>query len=134
MMYFLIILFFGSLSGIVFMVGKKFLMLQGGQTLSRREAFFEAPHLEEWKQTAIKNIKRHGYVGLVATIRTYFRFANFLKNKYQETKNKIKEIHIKRQRNMHPEKKEVSSFLKMVSEYKNKIRKIKERVKEEENL
>ena len=133
-MYFLIILFFGSLLGIAFMIGRKLIMLQNGQTLNEGEILFDPLYLEKWKQVTVKNTKKHGYTSLVVIIRFYFRSINFFENKYQEVKNKIKEIHQKRQKRIHGGKKEVNSFLKMVSEYKNKIRKIKEKVKEEENL
>ncbi|MFA5778177.1 MAG: hypothetical protein WC870_01665 [Candidatus Paceibacterota bacterium] len=131
-MYFLLILFFGSLLGIIFMIGRKLLMLQGGQVLAREEISFKTPHLEEWRHQAIKEIKKHGYAGLVATIRLYMRSSNVFKNKYQEIKVKVKDLHSKKL-NIE-EKREVSKFLKKISEYKNKIRKIKQKVKEEENL
>lgn len=134
MMYFLLILFFGSLLGITFMIGKKLLMLQNGQILQREEDLFKIQHLEEFKRLTIKNVKKHGYPILVTTIRYYVRSSNLLRNKYQEVKNKIKNIHIKKQKDGSLEKREASNFLKMVSEYKNKIRKIKQKVKEEENL
>jgi len=133
-MYFLLILFFGSLFGITFMIGRKLMMLQNGQVLHREEDFLKIQHLEELKHLTIKNIKKHGYVGLVAIIRFYVQSSNFFKNKYEETKKKIKNIHIRKQNDGSLGKREVSNFLKMILEYKNKIRKIKEKVKEEENL
>jgi len=133
-MYFLLILFFGSLLGITFMIGKKLLMLQNGQIIYKdsTETFLKAQYLEELKHSAIKTIKKHSYIGLVTTIRFYFHSKNFFKNKYQEVKIKIKNIRRKNQDEN--EKKEVSKFLKMISEYKQKIREIKHKIKEEENL
>lgn len=136
MMYFLLILFFGSLIGITFMIGKKLMLIRNGQVFKIHDniTFLETPFLEKIKHVTIKNTKKHGYFLLVATIRLYFKITNFLKNKYQETKTKIKEIHLRRQKPLPGEKKEVNSFLKMVIEYKHKIRKIKQQVKDEENL
>lgn len=136
MIYFLLILFFGSLAGITFMIGRKFMLIQDGQilNLNKEDVFLKTQYIENLKHATIKNTKKHGYVLLVALIRIYFRSANFLKNKYHELKNKIKEVRQKRRNHLQEEKRGASSFLKMVSEYKNKIRKIKEQVKEEENL
>ena len=131
-MYFLLTLFFISLLGITFMIGRKLVMLQNGQVQNKEETILKAPYLEEWKHLTIKNIKKHGYIGLVATIRFYIRSSNFLKNKYQEVKIKIKNIRSKNSNGNSPEKREVSKFLKMISEYKHKIRKIKHKIKEEE--
>lgn len=131
-MYFLLILFFGSLLGVTFMIGRKLLELQSGQITYEEnvEAFLKAQYLEELKQGAVKTIKKQGYNTLVTTIRLYFRSINLLKNKYQEIKNKIDNL---RSRNLNEEeKKEVSKFLKMISEYKQKIRAIKHKIKEEE--
>lgn len=131
-MYFLLILFFASLFGITFMIGRKLLVLQDVRGETYEEIFLEIPYIEEWKHLTIRGVKRHSYNGLVAIIRFYVRSSNFIKNKYEkilmEIENKRKEHIIKRG------KKEVSRFLKTVSEYKHKIREIKERVKKEENL
>jgi hypothetical protein len=48
-------------------------------------------------------------------------------------KIKVKEILTKRSKNK-VEKTEPNKFLKMISEYKHKIKKIKHQIKEEENL
>jgi hypothetical protein len=131
MMYFLLILFFGSLLGIIFMIGRKLVMLQNDYVVQREEIMFEVPFLKKAKHITIKNIKKHSYIGLVATIRFYIRSTNFLKNKYQEVKTKIKSRN--KEGIIDSEKKEISKFLKMISEYKHKIREIKHKIKEEEN-
>ena len=133
-MYFLLILFFTSLLGITFMVERKLVMLKNGVLLHREETFFKAPYLEEWKHLTSKNVKRHGYTVLVATIRFYVRFSNLLKNKYQEIKIKIKNIRSRKSNSNLSGKQEISKFLKIISEYKYKIREIKHKIKEEENL
>jgi hypothetical protein len=112
------------------MIGRKLVMLPNGQVLERDEAFLKISSLEELKHITIKNIKKHGYTGLVATIRFYIRGTNLLKNKYQEVKIKIKNISGKKL--SEDETREVNGFLKMISEYKHKIRKIKHKIKEEE--
>ena len=133
-MYYLLILFFASLLGIIFMIGRKLMMMQNGVVLQKEETFLETQYLEKLRSVTIKNIKKHSYAGLVGAVRFYVRFSNFLKNKYQEAKTKIKNMSKEKPENDSPEKKEVSKFLKMISEYKNKIREIKHKIKEEENL
>lgn len=129
-MYFLLALFFISLSGIAFMIGRKMLVLQDAQIEQGEEIFLEVPYIEEWKHLTVKGAKRHSYLALVATIRLYVRSSNFIKDKYEkiltEIENKRKEHIVKRG------KKEVSRFLKTVSDYKRKVREIKHRVAEEE--
>ena len=136
MTYFLLALFLGSLAGIIFMVWKKLIMVQEGQVLvpNKAEFFLNTEYLKEFKRTAIKNTKKQGYLLLVEIIRSYFRSVNFLKNKYSELKNKIKELCQRRQKNTHGEKRKENSFLKVISEYKDKIKKIKEQVEKEENI
>jgi len=130
-MYFLLTLFFISLLGIIIMIGRKLVLLKNGQILRKEETILKVSYLEEWKHLTIKNIKKHGYAGLVATVRFYVRSSNLLKNKYQEAKIKIKNIRAKNLNSDSGEKKE-NKFLKMISEYKHKIREIKHRIKEEE--
>jgi hypothetical protein len=114
------------------MIGRKLLMLQNGQIFEEEEIVLKTPFLEEWKYLTIKNIKKYHHAGLVATIRFYVRSSNFLKNKYQTVKIKVKNMRGKKPNG--DEKKEVNKFLKMISEYKHKIREIKHKIKEEENL
>ena len=84
-MYFLLILFFGSLLGIIFMIGKKLFLLKNEQESQKKEIIFKTSYLEEWKHLIVQNIKKHGYLGLVATIRFYVQSTNLLKNKYYST-------------------------------------------------
>ena len=138
MMYFLLILFFGSLFGITFMIGRKLLMLQNGQISYRdsAETFLKAQYFEELKHSAIKTIKKHRYTGLVTIVRVYLRSSNFIKDKYEKVKIKIINLFYKKtdSNNKIKEKQEVPKFLRIISEYKNKIREIKHKIKEEENL
>jgi hypothetical protein len=119
------------------MIGKKLLLIQDGQITYKDNAdtFLKAQYLEEVKHAAIINIKKHSYNGLVNAIRMYVRSSNFAKNKIEEIKLKMKEKlskHGSSQNSVLPEKQEVSKFLKMISEYKQKIRTIKRKIKEEE--
>ncbi len=131
-MYILFILFFTSLASIVFMVGRKITILEHEKVLENQEVLFEVPYLKEVKHITITNMKKHGHAGLVATVRFYLKSTNFLKNKYQEVKIKIKSIS---QKNLiNGERKEISKFLKIMADYKHKIREIKHKIRKEENL
>lgn len=129
-MYFLLILFFSSLFGITFMIGRKLIMLPNIEIFNREEIVLEAQYIEEWKYLAIKSIKKHSYNGLISTIRAYIHSVDFIKRKYQNIKNSF----IEKINNNSSNKKDISKFLKIVSDYKYKLREIKDRVREEENL
>ncbi len=130
MMYFLLILFFSSLFGITFMIGRKLIMLPNLQISNKEDIVFKTHYIEELKYITIKSIKKHSYNILVSVIRLYIRSLDFTKRKYKNIKNSF----IEKINNNSSNKKEISKFLKVVSDYKYKIREIKDRVKEEENL
>jgi len=129
-MYLLLILFFLSLFAIIFMIGKKLILQktlsEKELVLSEEEVLLEIPHLEKVKHFTIKNIKKYEHIGLVAVLRLYVRFSNFLKNKYEEKKTRIKENHANNG------EKEISKFLKVIGDYKRKIRVMKHKIHEEE--
>jgi hypothetical protein len=114
------------------MIGRRLAVLKHEQDLNHEEILFELPYLKEIKHITIQNTKRHGYALLVMIIRSYVRSADFLKNKYQEVKIKIRNMSI--ENNTNGEKKEISKFLKVVGDYKHKIRELKHKIKKEENL
>lgn len=131
-MYFLLTLFFTSLFGIAFMIGRKLLLLQDGQIVQIEHSIFEDPYLlEKLKHVTLKGAKKYSFALLVAIIRLYFRTSNWVKNKYKEITIKIKNIKGEKAHEL-AEKKEVSKFLKMIGDYKYKIRELKEKIKEEE--
>lgn len=133
-MYILLILFSASLIGIIVMIGRKLELAKNGQIPESYYSHPFIPDIQKIKYLTFRSLKKYGHLGLVTTIRYYIRSTNFLKNKYQEIKTKVKNLNIKSNHNGNlPEKVEENKFLKMISEYKNKIRKIKHRVIEEEN-
>ena len=128
-MYILIISFFASLFSIIFMISRKLAFLSHEQSLNHEKALFEFVYFKEIKNKTMTSLKKHGYALLVLTIRLYVQSISFLKRKYEEVKNKIIN-----KNNINTEKKEISKFLKIIGDYKNKIREIKHRIKKEENL
>jgi len=131
-MYILLILFFASLFSIILLIGRKLITLKQEQILNQEEVLFELPYLKEVKHITVTNVRKHGYALLVAILRFYIRGTNFSKSQYEKVKIKITNMHNRNQIN--GEKKEISKFLKIIGDYKNKIREIKHKIKKEENL
>jgi len=115
------------------MIGRKLSVLKNGQAFYQNENISEDRILEAWKHETMEGIKKYSYAGLVAIIRTYVHSSNFIKLKYQELKIKIKEKFGKNKEDAET-KKEASKFLKMITDYKHKIRKIRRQIKEEEEI
>jgi len=134
-MYIVLIIFFISLIGISAMIGKKLILLKNGKIEHTERVLFDIPNLDQVKNVTVKNSKRYGYVILVETIRFYVRASILIKYIYFKTKKKIKEIYHRYfpQKIKENKEKEVSKFLRMVSDYKNKIKNIKDKIIEEEN-
>ena len=134
-MYIVLIIFFISLIGISAMIGKKLILLKNGKIEHIERVLFDIPNLDQVKNVTVKNSKRYGYVILVETIRFYVRASILIKYIYFKTKKKIKEIYHRYfpHKIKENKEKEVSKFLRMVSDYKNKIKNIKDKIIEEEN-
>jgi hypothetical protein len=129
-----LILFFLSLLGIVVMIGKKLIVLKNKQFVIEKEFLVQYPDLRDIRYIAIKKTREYGYIILVEIIRFSIRSSRVLKRKYKEAGNKIKNITRKHIINKEETReKEASIFLKMISEYKHKIRKIKKQIREEES-
>lgn len=93
----------------------------------------EVPDLAEVKTILHKKSRRYGYIALVVTIRAYVLTSHALKQKSETLWQLIKRKLAKRNK----EKTHVEAenkFLTRISEYKNRIRRIKEKIKEEEGL
>ena len=136
-MYIVLILFFLSLAGIIYMLGSKLILLKDGQITPQAENFpIEVPNLEKVKYVVIKKAKKHSYLILVESIRFSIRSSNFLKRIFRKFKFKINQLYKKYilKKKLETNPKEVSSFLKMVSSYKQKIKEIKHQINEEEKL
>lgn len=140
-MYYLII-FLISLSGIIFLIGKKIILIKKTNPSLKDDdslsLFLNVPDITDIKDIIIKKINKYGYIVLVLGVRSYYKLFIFTKKttlfvitiiKKQIDKNKIN-----KDKNPYKEKKEVSKFLKTISNYKNKINTIKEKIKEEEGL
>ena len=133
MIYFILILFFSSLISIIFMIGRKLVLIKNGRYEIVDEASFEIPYIKEVKDLTFAGIKKYEHLSLVFIVKSYFQFLSFLKKKYADIKIGVKNIHIKKYPNGELiEKIESSKVVKFVSDYKHRIKEIVHKVKEEE--
>lgn len=134
MIYILLILFFASLISISAMIGRKLLMLQNGKIIENGYSVENfVPDFDRIKHLTLKNTENFSHVVLFVIIRFYIKSSNFSKNTYKGLKVKIKDI---KNRNINKQnvskEKEVSKFLKKISDYKHKIREIKVKIEKED--
>ena len=133
---FYIIIFVLSLVSITVLVGRKMAILRSGGGAKKDEPL-PHPFFPDWEKVfefIKKSSRRYGYVATVAFIRLYVRSSNLTREKSREITEKLLNL-INRKKNGNgapAETHEVNKFLKMVAEYKEKIRRIKHRVHEEE--
>ncbi len=137
-MYFFIILFFVSLLAIILMIGRKFFLLKntGVHHIHRNAENFlsEILDFDKIKDLTIKNSKKIIHTLIWLILRIYILSLNFINKKRKELALKIKSYLNK---NNHPEiegKKEVSKYMKVISEYRQKIKKMKNKIEEEEGI
>jgi len=129
--------FFISLSGIILMIGRKLLLTSNHHVDTSHNFIIDVPEIDEIKHITGKKVKRFSYILLVITLRIYVLAENIAKKKYSALKNKIQELKNKSRKNKGLavlETKEANKFLKTVSDYRTKINKIKQKIKEEEGL
>lgn len=131
-MNFFLILFFVSLGAISFMVARKWFLVKGtDQNHHLEHSILEPFDFDKLKYLVIKNLKKTAHILLWIFLRVYILSIDFINKK----KNKILTI-IKTKFNKYKkeENKEASKFIKIISEYRHKIKKIKHKIKEEEGI
>lgn len=124
----LLILFFLSLIGISFMIGKKLVLIRNGNVIHQETLPRLIPDIQTLKYTARKTTKQGVYIATVIVIKLYVQSGNLAKNIYDKTKVKIQSL---KKKDHATEKKEASKFLKMISDYKYKVKHIKRQIEEE---
>ena len=136
-MYLPLILFFLSLAGIIIMVWRELVLVKNGLVVKTQHSHPFVPDLQKIKYLASKGTKKLSYVTLFVTLRFFIKSSSFIKNKStilaKEIKTRFKKFR-KDTSDETAEKKEVSKYLKIISEYRHKIRAIKHRIKEEEGI
>ena len=123
--------------GIIGMISRKLILVRNGQTVNIRHPHPFVPDLVKIKYFIFKGIKRVGYAVVFLTLRFFIKFSNFIKNRGKILTRELKEKFKRNNGNLLDEtmqKKEVSRYLKVISEYRSKIRTIKHKIKEEEGI
>ena len=129
-----LILFFISLAGVAVMLGRRLMLLRAGAMEVNKELGPLLPDWEKVRELTERHAKRYGYLATVAVIRFYVRSSNIAKARSKEVADKLMSL-LNKNKNGNDERaapQEPNKFLKMVAEYKHKIRHIKHRIKEEE--
>jgi len=88
-------------------------------------------NLGQAKKTVLKYGKQYGHETILSAIRAWFRTIFFLKKQKEIIVPKIKSLIPKRHREI-KRPAVVSEFLQNVTEYKAKLKKISDKIKEEE--
>lgn len=130
-MTFVLILFFLSLIAMLYMIWSKVSLLRNNATLIEDDSVF-IPEAKEISRFLKKNGKTLSLVLVALGLRAWVKSSVFLKKKSEILKRKIKKTVLKQSAEKFLEKKEVSNFLKAVSDYKKRISKIKDKIVEEE--
>ena len=136
-MYLPLIFFFLSLLSIIIMIERKLVLVRNGQVARVQHPHPFVPELQKIKHLTFKNTKKFGYVVVFTTLKFFIKSSNFIKTKsvllIKEIKNKFK----KNKEELPNEsivKREPSKYLSIISEYRQKIRKMKHKIKEEEGI
>jgi len=135
-MYFFFILFFISLAVIIFMISRKLLLVNNSvENIKNETLLSDILDFDRIKHLTIINLKKASHTLLWIVLKTYIISSNFINKKRKELVEKIKSRMSKRHKEEdQPEKKEVSKHIKIISEYRQKIRNMTHRIKEEEGI
>ncbi|MFM7088440.1 MAG: hypothetical protein ACKOW9_02830 [Candidatus Paceibacterota bacterium] len=134
-MSFFLVLFLTSVTGMVALIGRKVYTLRNTDVHVPMDFDFsiDVPDFEEVGQHILKKSKRYSYILLVITIRAYVLGTHATKKQIQKVTQIIKKrLHKRHARPIQTPTE--NKFLKRVTEYKHRIRKIKEQIKTEEGL
>ncbi len=134
-MNFLLILFFISLAGIIFMIWRRIVKKEEmvDEEEAPNDAILDIPYVDEIKYMTVKKIKEYGYVVLLSSIRMSMKSTHAVKKASKEVAEIVKNSLLKGSKESE-DPKEVSKFLQLVTDYKHKIKKIKRKIREEEGL
>lgn len=135
-MYTFLIIFLFSLLGISLMIGRKLMLLKNGTLILKQKKLpLKIPDLHEVKYVLTKKSRKYGFITLIILVRFYVLSSDLVKKNYQISKEKTKKLITKYiYKKKENENKEASKFLKRISDYKQKIQRIKNQIKKEEGL
>ncbi len=137
-MSFFLILFLTSLFGIMLLIGRKIFALRGGSydIPKNFEFVIDVPDFDHVLKLIRQKSRRYGYVTLIILIRIYVVSVHAIKKYSRKLWFWIKQkvLGFKTQGKVVKASREANKFLLKVGEYKDRIRKIKDKIKEEEGL
>ncbi len=130
-MTFVLILFFIALVGLITMITKRVFLIRAGiQVIINDDPYL--PPVQEVREILIRNTKDYSLIIIGVVLRTSIRTYILLRKKGKEISDKIIVKYTKNSSKFTSEKKEVNRLLKGISEYRNKIKHLKEKIIEEE--
>lgn len=134
-MYTFLFLFLVALIGIAVMLGRKVALVRG-QEAEPVEILDHPfiPDAEKLKEITNTHLRRFGFLALVVLIRYYVKISIWLRVKSEMLKMRIKNFRRKTRNGEIITPTEENAFLKMISDYKTKIREIKDRIHEQEKI
>ncbi|HBP27713.1 TPA: hypothetical protein DD445_02915 [Candidatus Nomurabacteria bacterium] len=119
------------------MIARELVLVRNGQVSAVEHSHPFVPDLQRIKNLTFKKSKEIGYIILFITLRFFIKSSNFIKTKSIIYIKKIKDKISKKNsisNNETIQKKEVAKYLEIISEYRQKIKKIKHIIKEEEGI
>jgi len=127
-----------SLLGIIVMIWRKLVLFRQGTLEDIKHSHPFAIDFEKIKYFASKAGKKLRYGLLFIVLKSSIKASNFIKTKWVLLLDEIKNRVLKKTTVINAdgitEKKEVSKYLKIISEYQQKIRNMKYRIKKEEGI
>ena len=133
-MYIILTLFLVSLLGIVFMIGRKWALIQKGLVFEEERGMSEMEYLEDLQRSVKGGLRKFGFVLLVIGIRLYVKTTAFIANVFRAGVEEIDKLYSRIGVQNPIETPEPNKFLKKMGEYKKKVKRIKDRVRREEDL
>lgn len=136
MLYFFFILFFISLAAIIFIVGRRLILIENANKYHHISEIFVSDILDfdNLKHSAMKNGRKLGHSFMWMILRAYILSSNFINKKWKVVLEKIKSKLHKHRNEDETQEKEGSKYIKIISEYKQKIKRMKHKIKEEEGI
>jgi hypothetical protein len=120
------------------MIGRKLLLINDSEKhslhLHPENLLSDLFNFNKLKDSTIKNSKKFIHILIWIILRTYILSLNFINKKRTEIVLRIKNKLNKNNTENSEGKKEPSKYIKMIAEYRHKIRRIKHRIKQEEGI
>jgi hypothetical protein len=118
------------------MIGRKLALVRNGEVVKIMHPHPFVPELQKIKKITSKGAKKIAYISLFMVLRFFIKSSNFVKT---ESNILAKKLIDRIQKNNSKslgggQKKEASKYLKTISEYRQKIKKMKHIIKKEEGI